>query len=289
MQYNQAIVFIKPGEPSAIPLIEMLKEYFDELGLKFLSVLSEDGLFKNSPTVNGIETVDAMRLPDGKTLAIVLGGDGTFLTASRYIYSYDAHITGVNLGHLGFLTEIEPEDLLAHIKNIFDGCTTIEERPYFKVHVERGGDKLFEPRPILNDATLQRNSHEKMVHFDMSIDGRFVTSSRGDGLILSTPTGSTAYNLSSGGPIVYPTLDAMVMTPICPHTLSFRPVVIPAKEVRLTALNRVGHLSLDGRQNMTVDEGDTVVIRKCDRKLKIIHQCDRNFYDVLRRKLRWVE
>lgn len=289
MQYNQAIVFIKPNEPSAIPLVKMLKEFCESRGVTLFSVLSENGLFKDSPRIEGVTTVDAMRLPEGKTLAIVFGGDGTFLTASRYLYLHDAHITGVNLGTLGFLTEVEPEDLRDHVKNIFDSCTKVEERPYFMVHVERDGKRVFSPRPIVNDAVFQRNSDERMVYYDVSINGNFVTSSKGDGIIFSTPTGSTAYNLSSGGPIVYPTMDSLVMTPICPHTLSFRPVVIPADEVRLTALSPVGHLSLDGRQNMNLDEGDTVVIRKCDRRLKIIHQCERNFYDVLRNKLRWVE
>ena len=289
MQYKQAILFIKPEEPSALPLMKMVCSHLQDAGIPTFTVHSEKGLFKASPTLKDVPTVDGINLPEGPTLAIVLGGDGTFLAASRYLHKHDAHITGVNLGRLGFLTEVEPEDIIGHLKCIAAGKTTIEERPYFLVHVERDGEKVFDPRPILNDAVLQRNSDEKMVQFDLSINGHFVTSARGDGIILSTPTGSTAYNLSSGGPIIYPTLDALVMTPISPHTLSFRPVIIPTGEVRLTSISQVGHLSLDGRRNMDVEEGDTVVIRKAEETLKIIHRMDRNFYDLLRRKLKWVE
>lgn len=291
MMYQQVLIFIKPEEPAALPLVKKIHTMISKNypAIDIFTILSEKGFFKDSPKTDYIKTIDSKHIAERPTLAIVLGGDGTFLAANRYLYKHNAYITGVNLGRLGFLTEVEAEDLETHLLDVCKENVQIDSRPYFTAHVERNGEIILNPRPFINDAVLQRNSDEKMVFFDMAINGSFVTSARSDGLIVSTPTGSTAYNLSAGGPIVHPEQNALVVTPICPHTLSFRPAIVPAAEVRLTVTSNLAHLSLDGRQNQTLDEGDTVVVRPTEHKLNILHTGERNFYSLLRQKLRWVD
>tara|TARA_R110000868_G_scaffold189695_1_gene432837 strand:- start:24890 stop:25813 length:924 start_codon:yes stop_codon:yes gene_type:complete len=286
--FKTATIFVKPFTDGNNEITEHLCSFLLKKGVQPIIAQSPKGYFKNAPRIKGIDIVDAYEVPTEKNLVIVLGGDGTFLSAVRYIHGKPCPITGVNLGNLGFLTETEAENATQHIGRILSGEKIEESRPYFLVSVERRGKKFIEERPIMNDAIIQRNSDEKMVSFSVQAGDKQVTNkTRADGLIIATPTGSTAYNLSANGPIVYPTLDALILSPICPSKLSFKPIVIPPKDLRITLETDVGHLSLDGRRNMVLEEGDVVTLTKSPHSLRLLHNDERNFFDLIRTKLGW--
>lgn len=286
--FKTATIFIKPFTEGNDVIGSKLCQFLIEKGITPIIVHSPKGYFKDAPAIEDIETVDAYEVAEENNLVIVLGGDGTFLSAVRYIHGKSCPITGVNFGNLGFLTETEIEYVTDHIEDILKDNIIKEERPYFLVSVERKGKVFIKQRPIMNDAIIQRNSDEKMVSFSVQADGKQVTNStRGDGLIIATPTGSTAYNLSANGPIVYPTLDALIISPICPSKLSFKPIVIPPVNLRITLETDKGHLSLDGRRNMVLEQGDIVTISKSPYTLRMLHNNKRNFFDLIRTKLGW--
>lgn len=286
--FKKATLFIKPESQGAQEICEYICTFLKKIGVTPVIARSPKGYFKTAPTVEGIDTIDAYEVDEKDNVVIVLGGDGTFLSAARYIHQKNCPITGINLGNLGFLTETESQGAITHLEKIFDGELIEEFRPYFLVSVERGGKQFIKNRPIVNDAIIQRNSDEKMISFSIEVDNKQVTNcTKADGLIISTPTGSTAYNLSSGGPIVYPTLDALILAPICPHKLSFKPIVIPTAIIRITLEAEIGHLSLDGRRNMVLEQNDIVTIKKSEHNLCVLHNPKRNFFDLIRTKLGW--
>ncbi|MFT7144796.1 MAG: NAD+ kinase [Alphaproteobacteria bacterium] len=286
--FKTATIFIKPFTDGNSEIGIHLCSFLQKNGVNPIIAQSPKGYFKDTPKIEGVETVDAYKVPEDDNLVIVLGGDGTFLSAVRYIHGKSCPITGVNLGNLGFLTETEAVNVTEHIGAILKGEEIEEKRPYFLVSVERKGKVFIEDRPIMNDAIIQRNSDEKMVSFSVQVGGKQVTNNtRGDGLIIATPTGSTAYNLSANGPIVYPLLDALILSPICPSKLSFKPIVIPPEELRITLETNIGHLSLDGRRNMVLEQGDVVTIKKSPHSLCLLHNNKRNFFDLIRTKLGW--
>ncbi len=287
-KFKKVTLFVKPEAHGSQEITEQMCHFLKKRGVTPVIARSPKGYFKKAPKVEGVETVDAYEVDEKNNLVVVLGGDGTFLSAARYIHGKCCPITGVNLGNLGFLTETEATGATAHMAEVLNGEQTQEHRPYFLVSVHRGGKKFIESRPIINDAIIQRNSDEKMVSFSIEVEGKQVTNStKADGLIVATPTGSTAYSLSSGGPIVYPTLDALILSPICPHKLSFKPVVIPTADIQITLETEIGHLSLDGRRNMVLEQGDVVSIQRSAHNLCVLHNPRRNFFDLIRTKLGW--
>lgn len=286
--FKKATLFIRPESHGGIETTEHLCAFLEKRDVKPVIARSPKGYFKDAPCIEGVDTVDAYEVDEKDNLVIVLGGDGTFLSAARYIHGKNCPITGINLGNLGFLTETEAAGATEHIEEVLRGDLTKECRPYFLVNVVRGGKEFIADRPIINDAIIQRNSDETMVSFSVDIEGKQMTNhTKADGLIVATPTGSTAYSLSSGGPIVYPTLNALVLSPICPHKLSFKPVVIPTSEVKITLESEIGHLSLDGRRNMVLEKGDIVTIHQSEHVLCVLHNQKRNFFDLIRTKLGW--
>lgn len=286
--FKKATLFIKPDSQGGEEITSHLCSFLKDFGVQPVIAQSPKGYFKKAPAVDGVETVDAYEVDDESNLVIVLGGDGTFLSAARYIHGKNCPVTGINLGNLGFLTETEATGCKEHIEEILKGELTKECRPYFLVSVMRGGKEFIADRPILNDAIIQRNSEEKMISFSVQVEDKQVTNStKADGLIIATPTGSTAYSLSAGGPIVYPTLDALILSPICPHKLSFKPIVMPTANIQITLEAEVGHLSLDGRRNMVLEQGDVISIKRSSHTLYVLHNQRRNFYDLIRTKLGW--
>ncbi|MFN7964027.1 MAG: NAD(+)/NADH kinase [Thermoanaerobaculia bacterium] len=221
-------------------------------------------------------------------LVVALGGDGTLLVAARALGS-QAPILGVNLGRLGFLTEVPRSELYPSLVAVFNGEFALEERSCLEVRVERPGGEVEHYR-VLNDAVVSKSALSRIIEVTLSNAGGVISRFRADGVIVSTPTGSTAYNLSAGGPIIDPALPVMVITPICPHTLSLRPLVMPDSawaEIRLESQAEETFLSLDGREGTPLDRGDRVRISRARSGVRLVRVRRRSFYDNLREKLHW--
>ncbi len=223
-------------------------------------------------------------------LVIVVGGDGSLLGAARDLAKYGIPLLGINRGKLGFLTDIAPNDIEEDVVKVLDGSYVIENRFLLEMSLLRG-EKIIASADAFNDIVLHSGQAPKMLSFELSIDDDFVYSQRSDGLIVSTPTGSTAYSLSGGGPIVHPQLDAILLVPMYPHSLSSRPLVIDANSIIKITINEVNpvspHISCDGQVNMKVEPGDIFSIRKKTLDLKLIHPEGNNFFQTCRDKLGW--
>jgi len=225
-------------------------------------------------------------------LAIVLGGDGTLLNAARSLAAADVPVLGVNLGRLGFLADVSPDDIRERLDEILAGQYEEERRSLIHASVIRDGLTISES-DALNDAVIHKWDISRMIELDTSIDRRFLNSLRADGLIVSTPTGSTAYALSGGGPILDPALEALVLVPICPHTLSNRPIVVSDQvEIEIVLQGdeaTKAQITCDGQVNFELIAGDCVTIRRRDHDLRLIHPQKHDHFDIMRRKLRWAE
>lgn len=222
---------------------------------------------------------------------IVLGGDGTMLGAARLIGDRAVPILGVNLGGLGFITEVNRDDLYDVLESVFSGGCPVEERIMLESLVYRGGEKIADFR-VLNDVVINKGALARVIELETRIDAYYVNTLKADGLIISTPTGSTAYSLSAGGPILYPTLNSIVMTPICPHTLTNRPIVLP-DSVTIEAILRSDsedvYLTLDGQVGFSLKKNDTVKVVKSQYKAMFLIPCQRDYFQILRKKLKWGE
>jgi NAD+ kinase len=221
-------------------------------------------------------------------LVVVLGGDGTLLSVARAV-ARGVPILGVNLGRLGFLTELTRSELYPSLVRVLAGDFEIEERSLFDVEIERpnGSVSRFQ---AFNDAVIAKAALAHIIELRLEIDGRLVSVFRADGLIMSTPNGSTAYNLSAGGPIVHPTLPVAVLTPICAHTLSLRPIVVPDDgtiEIVLETQQEEVYLTVDGQEGSSLGYHDRVRVRRAGAPVRLVRMSDRTFYDSLRRKLKW--
>ncbi len=220
---------------------------------------------------------------------LVLGGDGTMLNAARLAGERGIPILGVNMGGLGFLTEVRLEHLYPSLERVFANTYVLDERMMLKTHVHRHGETVAQGI-VLNDVVISKGTLARMIELKISIQGRFVTNLRGDGLIVSSPTGSTAYSLSAGGPIIDPAVESLILTPICPHTLTHRPLIVPGRaeiDVTLTSKDAGAMATLDGQVGVAITQGDTVVIAMAEQRTRLIRFPDSNYYDVLREKLKW--
>jgi len=228
-------------------------------------------------------------------LVLVLGGDGTLLgMADRIARSgRDIPILGVNFGGLGFLTEITFPELYPSLESMLAGTAHTDERLMLRATVRRGGD-VFAERVVLNDVVFSRGVLSRMIDLSVSVGGQFVARFNADGLIISSPTGSTAYNLSAAGPIVHPEVDALVLTPIAPHILTNRPVVIPASAevwVQPATHDQQQHvfLTFDGQTGFELQADDVVTVRRAEQKARLVRASTRSYFEVLREKLKWAE
>lgn len=220
---------------------------------------------------------------------LVLGGDGTILSAARLAGERNIPILGVNMGGLGFLTEVRPENLYSSLDRVFANDFVLDERLMLKTHVHRHGETVARG-VVLNDVVISKGTLARMIELKVSIQGQFVTNLRGDGLIVSTPTGSTAYSLSAGGPIINPAVPSLILTPICPHTLTHRPLIVPANveiEVTLTSKDDGAMATLDGQVGIAMMQGDTALIQASAHRTRLIRFPEGHYYDVLREKLKW--
>ena len=225
-------------------------------------------------------------------LLITFGGDGTLLSVARHAPEH-VPIIGVNMGTLGFLTEIRVEEFPAVLERVLDGEFHVEPRTAFEVAVSGPNRDSSARYRVLNDCAINKSAVARIIEMRVSVAGLFVSTFRGDGLIVATPTGSTAYNLSAGGPIIYPTMGAVVITPICPHMLTNRPLVLPDEldiEISLTTPDAKDiFLSLDGQEGFEIGDDDRICIRKSEERVLLVQSPDKNYFDVLRNKLKWGE
>jgi NAD+ kinase len=236
--------------------------------------------------------VDRAALPAQADMLVVLGGDGTLLAMAKAIAEsgHDVPILAVNFGSLGFLTEITRPELHEALDTILAGRASYDLRMMLSATAVGSGASHM----ALNDVVFSRTALSRMIELSVSVGDQFVTAVKADGLIVATPTGSTAYNLAAGGPIVHPAMDALVLTPIAPHTLSNRPIVIPAeREVRVTSTSSNAgdevYVTMDGQTGLPLPQGDELTIVRAQRPLRLVRSTTRSYFEVLRQKLKWNE
>ncbi|MBI5025256.1 MAG: NAD(+)/NADH kinase [Nitrospirae bacterium] len=273
----------KAGRPEAIEVVKALLPWLRERGIEAFVDLE-------SATDLNIKGYPRPEIPSLVDVIIVLGGDGTLLSVARLVGDRGVPILGVNLGGLGFITEVTISEIYESIEKIVSNQCPSEERVMLTARIHRHRESIAE-YSVLNDVVINKGALARMIELDTYINHRYVTSFRADGLIVSTPTGSTAYSLSAGGPILYPTLESFVMTPICPHTLTNRPIVLPDSFV-VEAVIKAGEdvfLTLDGQVGFSLKVGDTVEVKKARFKTKLLLPSSRDYFQVLRAKLKWGE
>ncbi|HEX8708072.1 MAG TPA: NAD(+)/NADH kinase [Pyrinomonadaceae bacterium] len=282
-------VVIKPEHPAAMRTVCRLVQWLDERGLCLVGGPEIDGAAIEAETGCAIEIVERERLAANIDLLVVLGGDGTMIASSRLLGDYDVPVLGINYGTLGYLAEFTVEEMFPALASILDGDYRIDTRVRLAVDLVRDENLLMHKR-VLNDVVINKSALARIIEIEAHMNGQLISSFRADGLIVSTPTGSTAYNLSAGGPVVYPSMNAVVITPICPFTLSDRPIVVPDDallELRLRTPHEEVVLTLDGQFGIPIEVGDRVLIRKSRTTFKIVQPTNRNYFEVLREKLRW--
>jgi NAD+ kinase len=279
-------VVAKTDRADAPGVVERLLAWCAERGLQPVLEKETAGLCADAQTV----TARKPDLPAQVDLLLVLGGDGTLLSMARLVGDLGVPILGVNLGGLGFLTALTKDELFPALEAFLAGELVIEERVMLAAQVWRHGERLSD-YVALNDVVITKSAMSRIINLAVSVDGHFATAYRADGLIISTPTGSTAYCLSAGGPIVFPTMPAVVLTPICSHTLTNRPIVLPADqrvEVTLQSDQDV-MLTLDGQVGFALKEADVVAIHQATARIQLLRFPQKDFFSVLRTKLKWGE
>ncbi len=279
-------IVANPDRPEAREVVPELARWLQARGKQV--VLEKETAALVPTATSGVEKAE---LPGLVELLVVLGGDGTLLSVARLVGELGVPILGVNLGELGFLTATTLEELYPALEALFAGRMQVEERMMLTAQVLRGGARSPE-YVALNDAVIAKSPMSRIINLAVAVGGQAATDYRADGLIVSTPTGSTAYGLSAGGPIVYPTMDAVVITPICSHTLTNRPIVLPAEltiEVTLLTETQDVVLTLDGQVGYALAARDTVEIRKAPFRIRLLRFPQKHFFSVLRTKLKWGE
>ena len=283
--FSRAGLVVKPDDASVADTLAEVIDRLDALGIDYMADHSTASLAGNRPTV------DLDTLGKSVDVAIVIGGDGTMLNAARQLVDHDVPIIGVNRGRRGFLVDVLPDEGLGTLSAILRGECYAEQRTMLSARIMRAGKRVASST-ALNDAVLRVTDVLRLMDFDICIDGHLVTRQRADGLIVATPSGSTAYSLSNGGPIVAPTIGAFVLQPICPHVLSSRPLVVDASR-RIEAHlqdDDIGTVQLvcDGQVYMEANPGDVIVVERHPRKLTMLHPASYDYHRLLREKLNWV-
>jgi NAD+ kinase len=268
MKVRNAVIVTKPKQPDVASAAEQLVRWF-----------------RARNVVASLEAQSAT----AADLAVVLGGDGTLLAAARLLGDRQVPIVAINYGGLGFLTEVTLEEMYPALERVLDGKFVTESRMMMDVHISRAGKSLAAYR-ALNDVVINKGTLSRMIELEACVDGQYVSRFRADGLIVSTPTGSTAYNISAGGPIIFPTMSAMVVTPICSHTLTNRPIVLSEGvqiEIVLRSAQDDVYVTVDGQVGLKLQMDDLLLVNKSAVVVKLVAPPDKNYFDVLRGKLKW--
>lgn len=285
LHVKTAGIFSKPNSPRAHTLVPELLTWLRERGIE--ARLDHETAHYAGMLVG----LDRQHVPEGCDLAIVLGGDGTLLSAARAVANRAIPLLAVNLGGLGFLTAIPVEELFPELERALMDNPRISRRRMLKVTLVREGTPVAEYQ-ALNDVVIAKSAIARIVDLEAWVGDSFVSGYKADGLIIATPTGSTAYSLAAGGPIVYPTVDAFCVTPICPHTLTNRPLIIPS-EMGVRIVNKAAgedaFLTVDGQVGSPLESGDSVECTMAKFDVLLVRPPHKTFFDVLRQKLKWGE
>ena len=288
MKFNTIGIITKP---QAEPVKQTLQSLFDFLKKKNCNLVLDENI---PDTINCSDFKQASREEIGKTcdLVIVVGGDGTILNAVRSLAHANVPLVGINVGRLGFLADISPDELEVSLDEILKGSYREEQRILLEMQVHRDGKIIFEA-DAFNDVVVHIRDVARMIEFETRIDNEFVNHQRADGIVVSTPTGSTAYALSAGGPILHATLDAITLVPISPHTLSSRPLVVNAdSQIDIVICNTkegIAQTTCDGHLSTDVHVGDHIKVRRKSDKITLLHPKKHNYFEILRAKLHWSE
>ena len=276
-------VVVKPNHAEAWQTAREISDWLKARGISTISAA------RDVAEKGAIDCVDLEKFKSAVDLIVVLGGDGTIISTAPLIDARGVPVLGINYGNLGYLTEFRMEEMFAALEAILANDFVIDRRVMLEVEHFRGGQKIESGR-VLNDVVVNKAVLARMIEIEIRLNNLFVNSFRADGLIVSTPTGSTAYNLSAGGPIVYPSMNAVVLTPICPFTLTNRPIVVPDTDEINLSLKQQSEgvvLTLDGQFGYSMAAIDTVSIRKSETTFNLVQPPNRNYFDVLRDKLKW--
>jgi NAD+ kinase len=278
-------IVYKKSDSGAIAAVRELAERFGGGAITFLCEGAQEAGIVS--TCSNVQSLPAKMPP--LDLMVVLGGDGTFIHAAGLVDDRAVPLLGVNLGSLGFLTEFTREEFFAHFARVLSGDFECEERLRLQCLLTRAGTQIL-ARNVINDVVVSKGALARIATVRIAVDGRSVTKMRGDGLIVATPTGSTAYNLATGGPIVAPDVDGMILAPICPHSLNQRPLVITAAaqvELELFSANGKVFLTLDGQEGVPLEAHDIVHVARAVAPLRIVRSRQRHYFELLRTKLQW--
>jgi len=277
-------IICKTGIPEPIEILKELLPWIRQKGY-------EAFVDNETASVLNIEGSPRSQIPVSADVIIVLGGDGTMLSVARLVGEKGIPILGVNIGGLGFLTAVQKDELYDVLGKVFTGECPVEERIMLTACVFRHSECIAEYL-VVNDVVVNKGALARIIDLETYIDHNYVATFKADGLIVSTPTGSTAYALSAGGPILYPTLNCVVLAPICPHTLTNRPIVLPDNvvvDIVLRSQNEDVFLTIDGQVGFSLRQGDTVEVKKSQFKTKLFNPCERDYFQILRNKLKWGE
>lgn len=276
----------KFGDPNVAGALNQIAAHLLQRQLRVLLDESSAQLIPDS----GLEVASRAAIGEQCDLVVVMGGDGTMLNAARSLVDYDMPILGVNLGRLGFLADVSPSEIPHRLDGVLNGQFREARRLLLYAQVMRDGCMVGEA-DALNDVVIHKRDVARMIDVETFLDGRFLNTYRADGLIISTPTGSTAYALAGGGPIIHPALEAVVLVPICPHTLTHRPIVVKADSVIEVVLNSANttqtQVTCDGQVSLAIEPGDQIIIRKKTRKVRLLHPLNHDYFELLRAKLNW--
>jgi NAD+ kinase len=284
-EIKKAGVIVKPGHAEAWKTACELSEWLEKRGVSLIG----EPFTKKIGAGGEVVSDDGEEFGADADLIVVLGGDGTMISTARLLGDSEALVLGINYGSLCYLTDFRIEEMFPTLEAIFEGNYEIDRRVMLNAEQWRDSEMLEKGR-VLNDVVINKAALARIIEIQVSLNGLFVNSFRADGLIVATPTGSTAYNLSAGGPIVFPSMNAMVLTPICPFTLTNRPIVVSdeaAIELILEHENEGVILTLDGQIGYPLKAGDRVKIRKSRTTFNLVQPTNRNYFDVLRNKLKW--
>ena len=279
-------IISRPRRSNLVEVVPPLLEWFKKRGVPAVYDTETATALKN-----GSLGKSRQQVAEESDLLLVLGGDGTILATAREATPRGIPILPINMGSLGFLTSFTAEELYPALEAVLEGRTTVDERVLLQVERVHN-DEVLTHQWVLNEAVVHKGTLARMIELELYIDGSFVCRYRADGLIVATPTGSTAYSMSAGGPIVHPAVESILITPICPHTLSDRPVVVPDTsliELRVADNSDSVFLTLDGQTGVPMAVGDRVKIGRAAERLKLIQPPNKSYFEILRSKLKWGE
>jgi len=273
----------KRGKPEAVALAHKIREHYPNLDLVAEHHLAEHlGLDSSQPERQLVERAE---------LVIVLGGDGTLIHAARLLAGRPVPLLGVNLGSLGFMTEIPSREVFPVLDEVLAGKFTVESRMKLACRLLRAEEVVIHDE-VLNDVVINKGALARIGDHETLVDGHYVTTFKADGVIVATPTGSTAYSMSAGGPIVHPAMDSMILTPICPHALTQRPIVIPGDQVISVTIKGDAaefYLTFDGQAGLALQQGDRLEVQRSPNRVLLIGNPRLDYFGMLRQKLRWGE